>query len=131
MAESRSAGGIAEGNIFPCRIVKLGATRGGIAQAVATDRPIGISFKDTRRSQYVDTTGYLATANEPVSYYTDGARCMLELAATVAVGNRLVASSDGRGNPTTSTASPIVGIAEDAGAAGDIIPVRIQIGDAV
>jgi hypothetical protein len=96
MSDSRSSSGIAEGDIYPCRFVKVGAAEGGLlAATAATDKIIGISFKDTRRSDYVDTSGKLAASGEPLSYYRQGARCKVEAGGTITIGALLKATTAG------------------------------------
>ncbi len=130
MAESRSAGGIAEGDIRPMRFVKIGSDEGLLAEADAGEKTIGISFKDTHRSDYVDDDGLHAAANEPVKYYTVGARCFLVISGTTAAGDRLKSDNDGAGTPVTSDGNIWGAIAERDGVAGEFIPVTVFMGQA-
>lgn len=130
MAESRSAGGIAEGTIRPMRFVKIGSDDGDVLECDAGDRPIGISFKGTRRSDYVSDDGAAANAGEPISYYTVSARCFLTIAGTVTAGTRLKSDNDGKGVAVSADADFWGAIAERDGVAGEHIPVTVFIGQA-
>lgn len=128
MSETRSAGGIAEGVIRPARFVKIGTDEGALLECDAGERPIGISFRGTRRSQLLYTGDDLAQSGEPLSYYTAGARCWLEVVATVAAGDRLKSDADGKGTPATADAEIYGATALADGVAGELIPVVVDIG---
>lgn len=128
MPETRSSGGIAEGTIRPARFVKAGTDEGGILEADAGELTLGVSFRETRRSQYVDSSGDLAQSGEPLSYYTAGAECFLEIAATVTHGALLKSDADGKGTPTTADGDIYGARALADGAAGEYIPVEVMTG---
>lgn len=131
MSEQRSASGIAEGTIRPARFVKIGSDEGAVLECTTGDRPIGISFRDTRRSDYVDATaapGVHALINEPVSYYTAGSRCWLQISGTVAAGDRLGATVNGLGITVTADADQYGATALADGTTGQFIPVVVDIG---
>jgi hypothetical protein len=133
MSDSKSSSGIAEGTIHPMVFVKEGTLgQGGLLEAGSGDKVIGISFKDTRRSDYIDTTaspGILALVGEPLSYYRIGARCNLQVGAggctqggllkpgTGGVGVAVAADGDYYGARALATAN-----------SGDIVDVEIVIG---
>lgn len=128
MPETQSAGGIASGTIRPMRFVKIGTDEGLLLECDAGERPIGISFQGTHRSDYVDDDGNLAESGEPLSYYTQGARCWLTIAATTASGDRLMSDADGKGTPTTADGDLFGAVALRDGVAGENIPVEVLIG---
>lgn len=125
-----SRSGRASGDIRPSRFVKNGADAGLFLECDAGDRPIGISFKDTRRSDYVDDDGKLAESGEPFSFYTETELCWLEIVATVANGDRLKSDADGKGTPVTADADFYGAVAQADGVAGELIPVLVNIGQA-
>lgn len=124
-----SMGGIANGDIYPMRFVKEDTTDGLYLQAGAGDRIRGIAFKDTRRIQLLDTSGKLAAATEPFSFYTPGERCWLELSGTVTPGARIKSASDGTGVVTTTDKDQYGAIADANGVSGELIPVFVMIGE--
>jgi len=125
MPKTRSKTGNAEGNIHVAVFVKPGAAAGGVLECTAADKPMGISFKDTRRSDYVDTSGYAAESGEPVSYYTQAAECWLQLVGTVAVGDLLSPSTNGAGIVCGHDTISYGARALEAGVSGDFIKVEI------
>lgn len=123
-----SRSGQAAGDIYPCRFVKDGSADGTYLQAGAGDRTRGISFKDTRRSQYVDTSGKLAASGEPFSFYHQpGERCWLELGGTVALGDRIKSDTDGKGVTAGTDKNQYGAIADAAGVSGELIPVFVTV----
>lgn len=123
-----SRSGKAGGDIYPMRFVKDDTTEGQYLQAGTGDRTRGISFKDTRRSQYVDSSGKLAISGEPFSFYhMPGERCYLELGGTVSLGQRLKSDTDGKGVAATSDKDQYGAIADAAGVSGDLIPVFVTV----
>jgi hypothetical protein len=129
MPEQRSESGQATGTIHPMVAVKAGTNEGEVLECSAgTDRSIGISFRETRRSPYVDTTaspGILALSGEPLSYYTTASDCWAQIGGTVATNDRLTATTGGKLITTTSAGDYIAAIAKGAGVSGEIIPVRV------
>jgi hypothetical protein len=126
-----SGGGIAEGTIRPARFVKVGTDEGALLEADAGEVAIGISFNETRRSTYVDSTaapGIAANSGEPLSYYAVGARCRLEIAATTTAGALLKSDADGKGTPVTSNNDVYNARALADGSAGELIPVEVVVG---
>lgn len=131
MSEQRSRSGIAEGTIRPARFVKAGADEGAYLECDSGDTPCGISFRDTRRSPYIDTTaapGIHANSGEPVKLYTDGSRCWLELAGTVAYGDFLKPDNNGCGVQAATDKNPYGARALADGVSGELIPVEVTVG---
>ena len=122
----------ANGDIYPCRFVKLDPADGRVLQCLAGDLPIGVSQEGTRRSPYMDTAplGRAAAAGEPVLVYTLGERALLQVNGTVTPELRLKADANGMG---IAVASPSVdaygGIALFNGAAGKLIEVLVDPGN--
>lgn len=117
----------ANGNINPCRFVKIDTSGDGLlleANAVA-DICIGISQEGTRTVPYsglADTKA--AIAGEQLKTFHVGETCLLEVSAAVVRGARLGATAgDGRG-VTAAAGSPAFAIAlKSAAGAGEKIPV--------
>jgi hypothetical protein len=107
--------------------VVLSTTRGVVTQAGAGARPVGISQRGTRRSEYVDTSGKAAAVNEPIMFFDEGEECWLEIAGTVAVNALLKSDADGKGLAATADADWAGAVALGGGASGDLIPVKVQI----
>lgn len=129
--ESRSDSGVAEGTIRPCRFVKAGTDEGRVLEADAGEMALGISFKGTRRSDYVDTTaapGILANSGEPLSWYTAGSRCQLEIAGTIAFGGLIKSDADGKGVASSSDGEIYGARALADGVSGEVIPVEVITG---
>jgi hypothetical protein len=120
----------ANGDIYPCRFVKLDPADGKVVQCLAGDLPFGISQEGTRRSPYVDPSGKAAAAGEPLAVYTLGERALLQVNGPVTPELRLKADANGMG---IAVASPSVdaygGIALFNGAAGKLIEVLVDPGN--
>lgn len=120
---------IANGDIYPCRFVKLTTTDGRAVQCGAGDRGIGISQKDTRRSEYIDSSGKAAASGEPLMIYDLGEECALEIAGTVAQGDRLKADTDGKGVVASTDKDQYIAVALTQGVSGEIIIAKVQPGE--
>lgn len=123
---------IAEGTITPFTFIKAGTLGGGGGLVCGLgDRPIGISFKDSRRSDYVDTTaapGTLALVNEPFSIYTEASECFLRIGSGGCVqGDVLKPDSSGFGIVDASDTISYGAVALQTGASGDIAKVEVRI----
>ena len=120
----------ANGDIYPCRFVKLDPADGKVVQCLAGDLPFGISQEGTRRSPYVDPSGKAAAAGEPLAVYTLGERALLQVNGPVTPELRLKADANGMG---IAVASPSVdaygGIALFNGAAGKLIETLVDPGN--
>lgn len=121
---------ISTGNIYPCRIVKLATTADGkVTQSGAGDASIGISQQGTRRSPYIDSNGYAASAGEPLFVHDlPGEECELDLGGTVTPGMYLKADSNGKGVNAGTDKDAYVAIAKQAGVSGERIKVEIAKG---
>ncbi len=105
MSELRASSGVAEGTIRPARFVAVGTDEGAVIEGTAGAKTVGISFRDTRRSDYVDSTsspGVHALTGEPVKYYTTASECWLEVVATISAGDLLKSDGTGKGTPVTA-----------------------------
>jgi hypothetical protein len=123
-----SMGAIAGGTVYPARFVKEDGVNDGVfLQCGSGDQPRGVSFRDTRRSPYVDSSGELALINEPFSLYTPGERCWLLVSATVVPGNKLKPDTNGEGVPVTTDGDYYGAIADANGVAGQLIPVFLVV----
>jgi hypothetical protein len=121
---------IADGNIYPCRFVtQASATEPRVLACGAGVQPYGISQKATRRSPYVDSTGYAASAGEPLKVYDrDGEQCPLELGGTVTAGQFIKASTAGVGVAATADGELYGAHANVGGVSGEIIMVTVRVG---
>lgn len=126
MGMPQSFSGIADGNIYPCRFVEnVAGSEGHYTQAGAGEKTRGISQEGTRRIDYIDSNGYAAIATEPFMYYGPGARCLLEIVATVALGDRLKSDADGKGTPVAADREEYGAIADQTGVSGQRIWVFV------
>jgi hypothetical protein len=122
---------VANGNVSPARFVYLDSSADGkvLQASAATQKLFGISQAGTRRAPYSGLDdGYAAIAGENLQVYGLGEQCMLELAGTVAPGDRLTATSGGKGIKTTTNLDEYGAIAQAAGSSGQLVPVLVQGG---
>lgn len=129
MPETRSAGGVAEGVIRVGRGVKQGTAEGGLLECDANEAALGISFRDTRRSDYVASTdasnAVHANTGEPVGYYTSGARCWAVAGGTITAGDYLETDADGQMTTSSTDKHKVVAKALSGGVSGDWIRVEV------
>lgn len=103
---------MANGNIAPCRFVKLDTTAGkdqmGV-QAGANDQSIGISGTGTNQPPLSDliTTQYHAQAGDPISLHKMGDVTLLEIGAAVTAGDLLKSDVDGKGVPIATSGATL------------------------
>ena len=123
----------AGGNITPSRVLVSSTTVANrVIQATnATVQPVGVSQRGTRNTPYASGTatlddGFAAIAGENLTVFSDGDTCALELGGTVAIGDKLMSDTSGRGITATTT-NWTVGIASKAGVLGDIIEIQVLI----
>jgi len=129
MPMTGSSSFIATGNIQPMRFVKLSTTLDGkVTICGAGEKCFGISQRGTRRSEYVDTNGYAASAGEPLEVFTEGEECLLEAGGTIAPGDYLKSGALGVGVATTTNLDFYGAVALQVGASGDLIKVKVQTG---
>ena len=109
-------GRVAEAAVEALRIVKPGATVGGCAKAsAATDKIIGTSDElDHVTGEMVD----IAVGLVP----------KVRLGGTVAAGDALTSDANGKAIATTTTGNRIIGYAEVAGVADDVITYLRALG---
>ena len=120
----------ANGDIYPCRFVKLDPADGKVVQCLAGDLPIGISQEGTRRSPYLETLGRAAAVGEQLAVYTLGERALLQVNAAVTPETRLKADANGMGIPVASPSIDAYGgIALFNGAAGKLIETLVDPGN--
>lgn len=103
-------GRVAEAAVEAYRIVKPGATVGGVVKAsAATDKIIGTSDElDHITGEMVDV------AVGPVPF--------VRLGGTVAAGDMLTSDANGKAIATTTAGNRYIGFAEAAGVVDDVIP---------
>jgi hypothetical protein len=124
-------GGVAGGNISPCRFIKLGSGPGIVVQATAGDPIYGISGSGTHTAALAGLDdGYCAVSGENCPHYSDpGTICLLEAGASFSEGALLKSDANGKGIAVASTGDAYGAVALDAAsAAGQWIPVKIQFG---
>lgn len=115
---------IANGDINPCRFVKLDTSAPGrVLEATAGSRVYGISGADHRFAPYTPLDDSLhRKVNEPCVIYGPGdSKCQLEIGGTVTAGDRIKVTTGGKGITTTSGGDEIGAIAETSGINGDLI----------
>lgn len=122
MIRSRKAGG----NIRPSRFVKISTvTDMEVLEADAGDQIFGISQMGVRRAEYINTDGYAAISGDDLEIFCDHEHCLLEIVATVTAGQRLKSDADGKGTPVTTDLDNYGAVAQQGGAAGDLIQVLV------
>jgi len=121
---------IANGNIYPCRFVKLTTTVNGgrVTQAGTGELVFGVSQMGSRRSIYIDSAGYAAILGEPIGVFDDTEETALELGGTVTVGDRLKSDTNGKGVTTVTDREEYGALALQNGVSGDQIKVKVQRG---
>lgn len=104
----------AEAAVEGFRIIKAGAAVGGCQKSsAATDKHLGTSDGDD--------TGYISYAIGEVVNLAVGPVPKVRLGGTVAVGDALTSDANGKAIATTTTGNRIIGFAEVAGVADDIV----------
>lgn len=128
---------IAGGNIRPCRILALSATKDLVVEATNSTTPVaGVALNATKYPPgSTEDNGFLQTAGFAVSYYGDGDICWVMAGAAI-TDFRTPLVSDGQGRAitaTTITGSSAVNTFTigyplgAATAAGELIPVQIKL----
>lgn len=95
---------VANGNVLPCRFVKIDTTAGADnygVQAGANDITIGITGQETNQPPLSDliSTQYHAQQGDPIRLHGPTDVTLLEIGAAVTQGQRLKSDSVGRGVP--------------------------------
>lgn len=103
---------VANGNISPCRFVKIDTTAGADnygVQAGANDITIGISGQGSDQAPLSDlvSTVYHAQAGELIRLHPNTDVCLLEIGAAVTQGQRLKSDSSGRGVPGATSGATL------------------------
>jgi hypothetical protein len=118
------------GNVRVSRIVKL-QTDDTVVEAGAGDEPWGISQPSTHTmalSGVISTDDGFAgiVGSPPINIYGPGDdECPLVLAGTVAVGDKIKATTGGAGITAGSDGDKVIAIAHKiGGVSGDVIPVK-------
>lgn len=116
---------IANGNIAPCRFVRLDTTNEGrVVQSGAGEEVWGISQPYERRHTLL-SDGYAAIAGENVNVIGPGDdEALLDLGGTVAVGDRLKSDANGKGVTASVDKDKAGAIALTAGVSGERIKVK-------
>jgi len=128
---------IAGGNIRPCRILQITATKDQVTEATAPTQPIaGVSLNATKYPPgSTEDDGYVATSGFAVPYYGNGDICFVMAGAAISdFQTPLVSDSAGRAiTATTITGSSSVSTytlgrpLSAASIAGELISVQIDI----
>ena len=107
---------VASGDVAAYRLIAADTTDGQVIQAAAgTAKLLGVADR-------------LTTANtNRIDVLLQGI-AEVELGGTVAMGDLITADADGKGVATTTANDRYVGMATQAGAAGDVIGVLIDRG---
>jgi hypothetical protein len=106
----------AEGTIYPNRIVKHGSADGLIAQgAAATDALCGVSTEVG-----AEDGGVIDIVKSGIPE--------IEFGGTVAAGDPLTSDADGKAIKATVAGSRIIGFADVAAVAGDIVAFDFNLG---
>jgi len=125
---------MANGDIYPCRFVKLDTSGDhyGI-QATANSQIIGVSMEGSNYPPLSDivTTVYAAQQGDYYKLYGDGEQCLVEAGTSIAMGDRLKSDANGRAVPiaTTGTTNQNMGgvALAAASALGEKIPIQVLV----
>lgn len=119
---------VAEGNISPCRFVKVGSATNTALQAAAGNACVGISMNFTNTVSLEGavsiTSSYIATSGQSVSMWGFGSEALLELGGTVSAGGRLKSDANGKG-VAAATADNAYAVTMQSGVSGDFVRVQI------
>lgn len=120
----------AGGNIKPRRFVKQSTTAPNtVLQAGAGEKIFGISPTSTRNAPYSTLDdGYTAINGEAMRVFGPTEIAPLALGGTVTAGDKLKSDSDGAGVAATADAEHYGAVALQSGVSGDIVEVRVEIG---
>lgn len=122
---------VANGNIGPSRFVKLDTTAPGkVLEATTNDKMCGISQAGTRRAPQTGIDdGYAAIAGENIQVFEPGDVCWVEAGGTIAIDDRLEATTDGKAVTTTTDNDWVGAKALQSGVSGQLIKVEVlQVG---
>lgn len=117
---------LANGNVSPCRFVKLDSDQGRVVTCGAGENMYGISSPHTRRlalSGWDD--GFAAVAGENLNIIGPGDdEGLLELGGTVTHGQYIKSDADGKGVAATSDKDKVGAQCLQAGVSGDLVKVK-------
>lgn len=124
---------LANGNIYPCRFVKIDSTAGKnfsvIQSAAASDKSIGVSQVGTRLAQIegLTATAYAASAGDNLRVFGPGEQCLVECAGTITQGDWVTADADGKAVAITVSGTVChAAFALESGVSGDFIRVFLN-----
>lgn len=109
------------------RIVKL--TQEAFVGKTTADNeiPQGVVDNDSREDIAYQASGDQTGKN--IAVKLEGI-ALVEMAGPIAAGERVIASAEGKGKPastlTPGTQANVIGFAESAGVAGDVLPIRMS-----
>lgn len=118
---------MANGNIYPCRFVKLDTTADHkVLQSGAGDLSIGISQEGTNQAPIPEaSTQYAAAAGQALKVYGVGERCKLEIGSGgCTAGDLLKPDADGKGVAVTA-GNTYGAVALTTSAAGELAEVVV------
>lgn len=124
---------VTNGNVTPCRFVKLDTTKTGgyCLQAGSGDRPIGVAQPGTRQPPMAgldDGFAGVAGVNE-IIVFTETDVCAVEIAASVTAGDYLKPDTNGRAVTASSDGDQYGAIALQSGTAlGQLVRCKIATG---
>lgn len=116
------------GNVAPSRFVKLQTDNTVVHATTGTDQIWGISQPSTRRAPLDGwDDGYAGVSGDgAINIFGPGDDvCLLEMSASCSIGDRLTATTNGKGVATTSDKDSVGAIALQA-AAGDTDLIRVK-----
>lgn len=120
----------ANGDIYPCRFVKLdGTVNNAVIQAEEGDLIIGVSQAGTQDAPVpLNTSGLAASQYKNVQVFTPTQTCLLELGAAVTTERRLKSDSNGKGTPVVGGNASMENwgaIALEVGSSGEKVMVYV------
>lgn len=129
MPSATGFGYAAGGNILPARFVMHStAADWTVLEATSGALTCGVSPRSTHTAPLSGLDdGYAAVSGESVRIFVEGEVCGLELGGTVTAGERLKATTNGKGIAATAGAT-YGAVALQAGVSGEIIEVRVENG---
>jgi hypothetical protein len=116
---------LANGNIAPCRFVKIDTGAGTDDYA----HVIGVSGQGTNQPPLSDliSTQFHAQAGDPIRVHPDGDVCLLEIGAAVTQDQRLKADVNGAGVPIATSGAALQQIGAIALESSTVVGSRIRV----
>ncbi len=125
----------ANGNIYPCRFVKVDTSDNAkCIQATANSKIIGVSQVGTNYPPLSDVSvsGYAAIAGQLVEFHGPGQVCLVEAGDVIAAGDYLKSDDNAKAIPIATTGTTLqrygAQALEAATAAGQMIRVFVLLG---